>query len=164
MRTLPARRSHAPIVAAALVAVAAAAHPLAAQESVPTLVAAAHPAPRTSAGGRATAGAMRLEVVAPVADTVTMAQLARGIPLALQVVEADGRALPTAVQWRVLEGDAAFTALAAHTDAQGYATATLGRAPWSLARPGRVVLEARARTRGMATDSVARVSFVLVRR
>ena len=103
----------------------------------------------------------RLEAVSPAPDTVTMRDLARGVPIVLRLVEGQGQPTAVSVQWRVLSGNAAFTSVAGHSDADGFARAMLGRVPWLGASPGRVTLEATARSHG-ATERI-RMSFVLVR-
>ena len=104
----------------------------------------------------------RLEVVTAAPDTVSIRDLARGVPIVLQLVEASGQPIVAPVEWRILSGDAAFTSVARHSDADGFVPAVLGRVPWLRASAGTVTLEATARTRG-ATERV-RMSFVLVRK
>lgn len=102
--------------------------------------------------------------VAPV-DTISAARLARGMPLAVLVLRADGSpAASTDVTWRVVRGDVAFTAVSARTDVDGYATATLGRAPWLRGRSGRAVLEVRTRTAAASADPTQQVVLEVVRR
>jgi hypothetical protein len=134
----PARAAHAQAVAAQAVAVQAVA-------LVPRAAAAAAAPDRT---------------VVP--DTVSAARLAHGVPLTVRVLRADGSPAAAArVTWHVVRGDVAFTAAGGHTDADGYTTATLGRAPWLRGRPGRVVVEAR--TGGAAADPARRVALEVVR-
>ena len=154
------------LVAGALLALAT---PAAAQlraTAMPGVEAAMGGEPRTagSAAARPAARRIRFEAVTSAPDTVTLAQLAKGVPMALQVVEADGRPIGTPVAWRIVRGDVGFRSVDAHTDADGSATATLGRTWWALARPGPVVIEARTRVDGMARDSVLTMAFTLVRR
>jgi hypothetical protein len=103
----------------------------------------------------------RLEALSAAPDTVTMRDLTRGVPIVLRLVEAPGQPIPVSVQWRVLAGDAAFTSVAGHSDADGFARAVLGRVPWLGASAGTVTLEATTRSRG--TMERIRMSFVLVR-
>jgi hypothetical protein len=125
-----------------------------------TYPAAAHHPAALSVAHRAT-GKARLEAVTAAPDTVTMRDLARGVPIVLRLVEAQGQPTAVPVQWRILAGDAAFTSVAGQSDADGFVRAVLGRVPWLRARPGTVTLEATARSRG-ATERI-RMSFVLVR-
>jgi hypothetical protein len=106
---------------------------------------------------------VRLEAVAPAPDTVSMRDLARGVPIILQLVDAQGLPIAGPVEWRILSGDAALTSADGHSDADGFVSATLGRRPWLLAKAGTVTLEATARARGDAGTERIRMSFVLVR-
>ena len=116
-------------------------------------------APASTSAGIPAAGVARLTVSVAAPDTVTFAALARGVPLQVRVLDAAGQAAaPTAVTWRVVAGDVAVTDAGSGSDDAGHAAATLGRAPWLRARPGRVTVEARTPA-GQAT----RVDFVLVR-
>jgi uncharacterized protein YjeT (DUF2065 family) len=186
-RRSPASRAIAPRVAAGLTAVLvgvgapaapAAAQQAAAQQAAALPVAAlpvapaggaqadaARPAHASAAAldqaGARTRRSVRLEAVAAAPDTVSMRELARGVPLMLQLVGADGQPIAAPVQWRVLAGNAAFTSVEGRSDAEGFVRATLGRAPWLLAHAGTVTVEATARARG-ATEKV-RMSFVLAR-
>jgi hypothetical protein len=105
--------------------------------------------------------AVRFEAVAAAPDTVSMRDLARGVPIVLQLLEADGQPIVAPVQWRIVGGDAAFTSADRHSNADGFVQAALGRVPWLFASRGTVTLEATAHPRG-ATERV-RMSFVLVR-
>lgn len=163
-----ARRALRRLGAGTLVAgaLAAAAAPAAAQRHN-TVVAStgdASAAGMPAAVERTAARQIRFEAVTSAPDTLTLAQLARGVPLALQVVEADGRPIATPVAWRIVRGDVGFRTADARTAGDGTATATLGRTWWARARPGDVVVEARTRVDGMARDSVITMQFALVRR
>ena len=104
---------------------------------------------------------VRFEAVAAAPDTVSMRDLARGVPIVLQLLEAGGQPIVAPVQWRIVGGDAAFTSADRHSNADGFVQAALGRVPWLFASPGTVTLEATTHPRG-ATERV-RMSFVLVR-
>jgi hypothetical protein len=92
-----------------------------------------------------------------------MRDLARGVPIILQLVDAQGQPIAAAVEWRIVGRDAVFTSVDGRSDADGFVRATLGREPWLLAHPGTVTLEATARAREESAAERIRMSFVLVR-
>ena len=144
-------------LAAVLAGIGALAAPAAAQQHAALPVARGATLPVAHGATRA----VRFEVVAPAPDTVSMRDLARGVPIVLQLLEAGGQPIVAPVQWRIVGGDAAFTSADRHSNADGFVQAVLGRVPWLFASPGTVTLEATAHPRG-ATERV-RMSFVLVR-
>ena len=170
----PRRARLAAALAAVLASSAALAAPAAAQQhaALPVAHGAAHATTLADATPHVAAHeasvpagrrAVRFETVASAPDTVSMRDLARGVPLILQLVDAQGLAIAGPVEWRILSGDAAFTSADGHSDADGFVSATLGRRPWLLAKGGTVTLEATARARGDAGTERIRMSFVLVR-
>jgi hypothetical protein len=106
---------------------------------------------------------LRFEAIASLPDTLTLADLTRGVPILLQTVTRDGRPVRSALTWRIISGNATRIAADRSTDRDGWATATLGRDLEQLARPGRVVIEARTRPRGATRDLMVRLSTVVVR-
>lgn len=122
--------------------------------------------PPAASGGVARDGttALRLEPIVALPDTLTLAELARGVPLLLQVVTRDGRAVRTTVSWRVVTGESTCITADAGTNAEGFASATFGRVPLALANPGRVELEARTAASGAGPAATLRLSSVVVLR
>lgn len=106
---------------------------------------------------------LRFEAITPLPDTLTLADLALGVPLLVQTVTRDGRPVHAALAWRIVSGSAASISADGRTDREGYATARLGREPGVLPRPGRLVIEARTRPRGADRDLTVRLSTVVVR-
>jgi hypothetical protein len=144
-------------LAAVLAGIGALAAPAAAQQHAALAVARGATLPVARGATRAA----RFEAVAAAPDTVSMRDLARGVPIVLQLLEAGGQPIVAPVQWRIVGGDAAFTSVDRHSNADGFVQAVLGRVPWLFASPGTVTLEATAHPRGAAER--VRMSFVLVR-
>ncbi len=109
------------------------------------------------------AATLRLEPVVALPDTLSLTELTRGVPLLLQAVTRDGHPVRTPVSWRVVSGAGTRIAADAGTDAQGFASAMLGRVPLELARPGRVVIEARTAAVDGQPARTVRLSTVVVR-
>jgi hypothetical protein len=126
-----ARRAAA--VAAVLAGLGALAAPAAAQQHAALPVARGVTLPVAGGATRA----VRFEAVAAAPDTVSMRELARGVPIVLQLLEAGGRPIVAPVQWRIVGGDAAFTSVDRHSDSDGFVEAALGRVPWLFASPAR---------------------------
>lgn len=108
--------------------------------------------------------ALRFEAVVALPDTLTLAELSRGVPLLLQAVTSDGRPVRTKIAWRVVTGASTRIAAEGGTNAQGFATATFDREPMALARPGRVVIEATMPSSGARPATTLRLSSVVVAR
>lgn len=167
VRLLAARRPAArPALATALLLAALAApaaaqgRPAADERAAPRLLAAVDAPPGDGAAAEvARPAAARLELVgAP--DTLRLADLARGHTLLIQLVDAEGRAVRAPVRWRVVAGDVSLAITEPRTGADGFAQATLGRAPWLFARPGVATVEVSA---SGPVGATARHTIVLVR-
>jgi hypothetical protein len=149
---------------------AATASPAAAQAPSPASIARAQTVasvapeavPSTFAAGDAVAD-LRFEAITPLPDTLTLADLTRGVPLLVQTVTRDGRPVHTALTWRIVSGDAASISADRSTDREGYATAMLVRGLEGLPRSGHLVIEARTRPRGATRDLTVRLSTAVVR-
>lgn len=162
-----ARLSAAPLF---LVLAAAALSPATAQAQTPVAARArtATPVAREAvplrAAARDAAADLRFEAIAPLPDTLTLADLSLGVPLLVQTVTRGGRPVDAAISWRIVSGEAVSISADRRTDGGGYAAATFGRELGELPRPGHVVIEARTRPHGADRDLTVRLSTVLVRR
>lgn len=152
------------VLAAATASPAAAQAPPSARVARAQEVASAAPAAVPARVGTHDAVAdLRFEAIAPLPDTLTLAELARGVPLHVQVVTRDGHPVRATLAWRIVAGSAASISADRGTDREGYATARLGRERGVLPRPGRLVIEARTRPPGADRDLTLRLRTVVVR-